>query len=158
MIHLRAKNLLEQTPNWSGSQVIFVLLPLEPYKGLETGKFHSIIFYFGKNALGTVCEIQCWEIWTKKGQIKSRNKTSLFQLALSSTLQENWRYRKNISCKDEHEKDRNCKGLPEAEENKKRWQKYNEEPYIKVLMTQITMMVWSLTKSQTSSSVKSSGP
>ena len=55
-------------------------------------------------------------------------------------------------------KDRNSKDLTEAEEIKKRWQEYIEELYKKVLMTQITTMVWSLTQSQTSWSVKSSRP
>jgi len=42
-------------------------------------------------------------------------------------------------------KDSNSKDLTEAEEIK-RWQEYTEELYKKkVLMTQITMMVWSLT-------------
>ena len=42
-------------------------------------------------------------------------------------------------------KDRNGTDLTEAEEIKKRWQEYTEELYkIKVLMTQITTMVWSL--------------
>ena len=45
-------------------------------------------------------------------------------------------------------KDRNGKDLTEAEEIKKRWQEYTEEPYKKILMTQITMMVWSLAYSQ----------
>ena len=44
-------------------------------------------------------------------------------------------------------KDRNGKDLTEAEEIKKRWQEYTEL-YKKILMTQITTMVWSLTKSQ----------
>ena len=42
-------------------------------------------------------------------------------------------------------KDRNSKDITEAEGIKKRWQEYSEELYEKVLMTQITMMVWSLT-------------
>ena len=43
-------------------------------------------------------------------------------------------------------KDRNGRDLTEAEDIKKRWQEYTEELYKKkVLMTQITMMVWSLT-------------
>ena len=41
-------------------------------------------------------------------------------------------------------KDRNCKDLTEAE-NIKRWQEYTEEVYKKILMTQITTMVLSLT-------------
>ena len=41
-------------------------------------------------------------------------------------------------------KDRNSMGLTEAEEIKK-WQEYTEELYKKVLMIQITTMVWSLT-------------
>ena len=41
--------------------------------------------------------------------------------------------------------DRNGKDLTEAEEIKKRWQENTEELFKKVLMTQITMMVWSLT-------------
>ena len=40
---------------------------------------------------------------------------------------------------------RNGKDLTEAEEIKKRWQEYTEELYKKVIMTQITTMVWSLT-------------
>ena len=42
-------------------------------------------------------------------------------------------------------KDRNSKHLTEEEEIKKRWQEYTEELYKKIIMTQITMMVWSLT-------------
>ena len=41
-------------------------------------------------------------------------------------------------------KDRNGKNLREAEEIKNRWQEYTEEVYKKILMTQISMMVWSL--------------
>ena len=55
-------------------------------------------------------------------------------------------------------KDRYGKDLTEAEEIKKRWQKYTEELHKKVLMTGIMMMVWSLTQSQTPWSVKSSEP
>ena len=44
-------------------------------------------------------------------------------------------------------KDRNSKTLTDAEEIKKRWQKYKEELYKKVLMTQINTVVWSLTYS-----------
>ena len=42
-------------------------------------------------------------------------------------------------------KDRNGLNLTEAEDIKKRWQEYTEELYLKILMTQITMMLWSLT-------------
>ena len=68
-------------------------------------------------------------------------------------------------------KDRNSKDLTEAEEIKKRRRGQTtqksvlgilalctEEQYEKALMTQIPMMVWSLIQSQTSWSVKSSGP
>ena len=55
-------------------------------------------------------------------------------------------------------KDRNGMDLKEAEEIKKRWQEYTEELCKNVLMTQITTMVWSLTWSQTSWSVKLSEP
>ena len=40
-------------------------------------------------------------------------------------------------------KDRNDKDL--TEQIKKRWQKYTEELYKNILMTQITTMVWTLT-------------
>ena len=36
------------------------------------------------------------------------------------------RYQGNISCKDEHNKDRNGMDLTEAEDIKKRWQEYTE--------------------------------
>ena len=42
-------------------------------------------------------------------------------------------------------KDRNGMDLTEAEDTKKRWQEYTEELSKKILMTWITMMVWSLT-------------
>ena len=42
-------------------------------------------------------------------------------------------------------KDRNGKDLTEAEAIKMKWQEYTEELYKKILMTQITTMVWSLT-------------
>ena len=54
-------------------------------------------------------------------------------------------------------KDRNGKGLTEAEDIKKRGQEYTEELYENDLYDQITTMVWSLTESQTSWSAKSSG-
>ena len=56
-------------------------------------------------------------------------------------------------------KDRNGMDLTEAEDIKKRWQKYTEEPHTKkVLITQKTPVVWSLICSQTPWSVKSTGP
>ena len=55
-------------------------------------------------------------------------------------------------------KDRNGKDLTEAEEIEKKQQEYTEKLFKKVLMTQITTMLWSLTQSQTSWSVKSNGP
>ena len=43
-------------------------------------------------------------------------------------------------------KDRNGLDLTEAEYIKKRWQEYREELYRKkILMTQITMMLWAVT-------------
>ena len=42
-------------------------------------------------------------------------------------------------------KDRNDMDLTETEDIKKRWQEYTEELYKKIFMTQIIMMVWSLT-------------
>ena len=41
-------------------------------------------------------------------------------------------------------KDRNGMDLTEGEEIKKRWQEYTKDYIKKVLMTQITMMVWPL--------------
>ena len=42
-------------------------------------------------------------------------------------------------------KDSNGKDLTKAEEIKKEWPEYTKELNIKVLMTQIIMMMWSLT-------------
>ena len=53
---------------------------------------------------------------------------------------------------------KNGRDLVDTKEIKKRWKEYMEELYKKVLMNQITMMVWSLTQSQTFWSVKSNGP
>ena len=52
------------------------------------------------------------------------------------SFQENYRYQGNISCKDGHNKDRNCRDLTEAEDTKKRWQEYAEELYKKDLHDQ----------------------
>ena len=46
--------------------------------------------------------------------------------------------------------------LQEAEDIKKRWQEYTEGVYKKDLHDPVTMMVWSLTYSQTSWNKKSS--
>ena len=56
-------------------------------------------------------------------------------------------------------KDREGMDLTEAEDIKRRWQEYTEELYKKnSFTTQINTMVSSLTWSQTSWNVKSSGP
>ena len=47
------------------------------------------------------------------------------------SLQENWRYQGNISCKDGHNKGRDSKDLTEA--GKQKWQEYTEELYKKGL-------------------------
>ena len=54
-------------------------------------------------------------------------------------------------------KDRNGTDLTEAKDIK-RWKEYTENYMKKILMTQITTMVWSLTQSQTSWKAKSSKP
>ena len=56
-------------------------------------------------------------------------------------------------------KQKNGRDLADAEEIKKRWKEYMEELYLKkILMNQITMMVWLVTQSQTFWKAKSSGP
>ena len=42
-------------------------------------------------------------------------------------------------------KDKNSMDLTKAEDIKNRWQEYTEDLYKKILMTQITMMLWLLT-------------
>ena len=54
-------------------------------------------------------------------------------------------------------KDRNGMDLIEEEDIKK-WQNTQKKYTKKILMTQITMMVWSLTYNQTSWNMKSNGP
>ena len=54
-------------------------------------------------------------------------------------------------------KNRNGMVLTEAKDIKKRWQEYTEILLKKIIMTQISRMVWSLTWNQTSWSMKSSG-
>ena len=56
-------------------------------------------------------------------------------------------------------KDRSSRDLVVADEIKKRWKEYMEELYKKkILMNQITAMVWSVLQSQIFWSMKSSGP
>ena len=52
------------------------------------------------------------------------------RIKITSTI---YRYQKNISCKDGHNKAQNGKDLTEAGEIKKRWHEYTEELYKKVL-------------------------
>ena len=50
------------------------------------------------------------------------------------SLQENWRYQGNISCKNGHNKGQKWyMDLTETEDTKKRWQEYIEELYRKDL-------------------------
>ena len=55
-------------------------------------------------------------------------------------------------------KNRNSRDLVGAEEVRRRWKEYVEELYKNILMNWITMMVWSVTQSQTFWSVQSSRP
>ena len=55
-------------------------------------------------------------------------------------------------------KERNGMDIKEAKDIKKWWQDCTKEPYKKTFMTQIIIMVLSLTWSQISWYVKSSGP
>ena len=48
-------------------------------------------------------------------------------------IQENWRYQRNVSCKDGHDII-NSMDITEVEEIKKRWQEYTEELYQKGLI------------------------
>ena len=49
------------------------------------------------------------------------------------SLQENWTYQGNISCKDGHNKDKKGKDLTEAREIKEGWQEYTKKLYKNVL-------------------------
>ena len=55
-------------------------------------------------------------------------------------------------------KNRNGMDLTEVEDIKKRWQEYTEDYTKEILMTRVTMMVWSLTWSQIFWSAKSTEP
>ena len=57
------------------------------------------------------------------------------------SLQENWRYQGNVSCKDGHNKGQKWYGPTEADDIKKRWQEYTEELYKMIFTTQIITMV-----------------
>ena len=62
-----------------------------------------------------------------------RNRGKRYKGKDQKSLQENWRYQGNISCKDRHNKGQNSKDLTEAEKIKKRQQEYTEELYKKNL-------------------------
>ena len=66
--------------------------------------------------------------------------------------------KRNISSKDGHDKGRNVKDITEAEEIKKKWQEHTEEIGKKGLNDPDNHNGVSLTQSQTSWNVKSSGP
>ena len=72
---------------------------------------------------------------------RKRENNRMERLEIFSRKLEHQRY---TSCKMGMIKDRNGKDLSEKEEIKKRWQEYTEELKKKILMTWITMMVWSL--------------
>ena len=54
-------------------------------------------------------------------------------------------------------KDRNGRDLVDNEEIKNRWKEYTKKTTKKILMIWISMMLWSVTQSQTFWRVKSSG-
>ena len=54
--------------------------------------------------------------------------------------------------------DKNGRDQVDAEEIKKRWKQHGRTILKKILMNQITMMVWLVTQSQMFWSVKSGGP
>ena len=64
----------------------------------------------------------------------------------------------NFSPKHGHKNYRNSTDLVDAEEIKMRRNEYPKNCTKKILMNQITMVEWSVAQSQTSWSVKSSGP
>ena len=84
-------------------------------------------------------------------------KTECLKTYGQRSLQKYWRDQGNISCKDGHDKDKNGKDLTEAEEIK-RWQEHTEQLYKTGLLTQITTVVWTLTWSQISWTMKSCKP
>ena len=114
----------------------------ERYTHLHT-EFQRIARKDKKDFLSEQCkEIQEKNRRTKTGDLfkKVKDTKRTFQAKMGTT------------------KDRNGMDLTEAEEIKKRG-KNTQNNYTKmVLMTQKTTMVWSLTSSQTSWNVKSSGP
>ena len=68
------------------------------------------------------------------------------EMGKKRSLQENWRYQGNISCKDGHYKGQKQQGSNRSKKKIKRGVKNTKNNYmINVLMTQITMMERSLT-------------
>ena len=64
------------------------------------------------------------------------------------SLQETWKYQRNISSKKGTIKDVNGKDLADTEEIKKRWKESMEELYKKIQMNSMSRMVWLATQSQ----------
>ena len=111
--------------------------------------------WFGASPLFHVC----FCLWLVDLHTDFSGGRTWYWWALSFWKAENEKINVCISCKMGTIKDRNGMDLTEAEDIKKRWQEYTEELYKKkILMTQVTMMVWSLTYSQMSWNAKSSGP
>ena len=69
---------------------------------------------------------QCKEIGENNRMGKTRDLIKKISITLI-------KYQGKLSCKDEHNKDRNGRDLTEAEDIKKRWQEYTEELYKKDL-------------------------
>ena len=96
------------------------------------------------------------QIAEKRREVKGKGEKESIDFLAMQKIEENKRMGKEIlkkirdtkgafHAKTGSIKDRNCMDLTEAEEIKKRWQQYTEEIYKKILMTQITTMVSSLT-------------
>ena len=121
----------------------------EKQKAREKGKLYKLKVEFqgiARRDKKVFLNIECKEIEEKNRTGNTRD------------LQENWRIKGTFHGRMGGIKDRNGKDLTEAEEIKKRWQEYTEEPYKTRSMTQIATTVWSFTCSLTSWSQKSSGP
>ena len=132
----RKRNAKRQMPVWEGLNSWE-----EKQKGKEKRKDIPILLRVPKSSKERY-SLPKWTMQRKRLEISSRK----------------LRYTKEtFHAKRSTIKDRNGMDLTEAE-NINKVARIHRTTHKKILMTQITMMVWSLTESQTSWSEKSSGP
>ena len=133
--------------NWLSEEALQILRKGDKQKIRRKGKIYPSECRVPKNRQEREESLLWWSMQRNRGKNRKGKTRGLFRKIRDT---------KTFHAKMGTIKDRNSLDLTEAEDIK-RWHEYTEE-LKKIFTTQVITMVWSLTQSQTSWNVTSSGP